>query len=74
MRAYLPLIAEALPVAVVFLLCWRELRQLKKLRLEREARERAEAEAATSEAAGIGEAVAPSGSGRAKPARAGDGA
>ncbi len=42
MRPWLPLIGEALPVAVLLLLGWRELRVLKRLRLEREARARAE--------------------------------
>lgn len=47
MSGYAILLAEVLPVAVVLLLCWRELRKMKRLRLEREARERGDAEAAT---------------------------
>ena len=52
MRAYLPLIAEALPVAVLLLLGWRELRELKRLRLEREARERTDAAGARADVNG----------------------
>lgn len=41
-RPWLPLIGEALPIAILVLIAWRELRILKRLRIEREARERAE--------------------------------
>lgn len=46
-RPWLPLTAEAFPVAVVMLLAWRELRILKRLRLAREDKERAERAAGT---------------------------
>ena len=45
-RPYLPLIAEALPIAVLMLIAWRELRVLERLRREREASERTERTAA----------------------------
>lgn len=40
-RSILPLIGESVAYIVLLLLGWRELRELKRLRLEREARERA---------------------------------